>query len=71
MNEGRVVTSEPPERLVAESGLAVRVVLPERRLGPSERTIWRRCQASPTSVERRPPSTYLEMALWRATVRIF
>ena len=28
MNEGRVVTSGPPERLISESGLAARVVLP-------------------------------------------
>ena len=28
MNEGKVVTSGPPERLIAESGLAARVVLP-------------------------------------------
>ncbi len=33
MNEGRVVTSGPPERLIAESGLAVRVVLPRAELG--------------------------------------
>ena len=33
MNEGRVVASGPPERLIAESGLAVRVVLPRAALG--------------------------------------
>ena len=33
MNGGRVVTSGPPERLIAESGLAVRVVLPRAALG--------------------------------------
>ena len=33
MNEGRVVTSGPPERLIAESGLAARVVLPRAVLG--------------------------------------
>ena len=33
MNEGRVVTSGPPERLIAESGLAARVVLPRAALG--------------------------------------
>ena len=48
MNEGRVLTSGPPERLIAESGLA-----------------------APTSAERRPPSTYMEMAPWRAMFRIF
>ena len=38
INEGRVVTSGPPERLIAESGLATRVVLPGQHSGPSERT---------------------------------
>ena len=33
MNEGRVVTSGPPERLIEESGLAVRVVLPRAAIG--------------------------------------
>ena len=33
MNKGRVVTSGPPERLIAESGLAVRVVLPRAAVG--------------------------------------
>lgn len=33
INEGRVVTSGPPERLIAESGLAARVVLPRAALG--------------------------------------
>ena len=33
MNEGRVVASGPPERLIAESGLAARVVLPRAALG--------------------------------------
>ena len=33
MNEGRVVMSGPPERLIAESGLASRVVLPRAALG--------------------------------------
>ncbi len=33
INEGRVVTSGPPERLIAESGLATRVVLPQAALG--------------------------------------
>ena len=33
MNEGRVVTSGPPERLISESGLAARVVLPRAALG--------------------------------------
>ena len=33
MNEGRVVTSGPPERLISESGLAARVVLPRVALG--------------------------------------
>ena len=33
MNEGRVVMSGPPERLIAESGLAARVVLPRAFLG--------------------------------------
>ncbi len=33
INEGRVVTSGPPERLIAESGLATRVVLPRAALG--------------------------------------
>ena len=33
MNEGRVVTSGPPDRLIAESGLAARVVLPRAALG--------------------------------------
>ena len=33
MNEGRVAASGPPERLIAESGLAVRVVLPRAALG--------------------------------------
>ena len=32
-NEGRVVTSGSPERLIAESGLATRVVLPRAALG--------------------------------------
>ena len=35
MNQGRVVTSGPPERLIAESGLAARVVLPRTALGPA------------------------------------
>ncbi|MCY3802606.1 MAG: ABC transporter ATP-binding protein [Chloroflexi bacterium] len=34
MNEGRVAASGPPERLIAESGLAARVVLPRATLGP-------------------------------------
>ena len=34
MNEGRVVTSGPPERLIEESGLAARAVLPRAALGP-------------------------------------
>ena len=33
LNEGKVVTSGPPERLIAESGLAARVVLPRAALG--------------------------------------
>ncbi len=33
MDEGRVVVSGPPERLIAESGLAARVVLPRAALG--------------------------------------
>ena len=33
MSKGRVVTSGPPERLIAESGLAVRVVLPRTAIG--------------------------------------
>ena len=33
MNEGRVIMSGPPERLIAESGLAARVVLPRAALG--------------------------------------
>ena len=33
LNEGRVVTSGPPERLIAESGLAARIVLPRAALG--------------------------------------
>ena len=33
MNEGRVAASGPPERLIAESGLAARVVLPRATLG--------------------------------------
>ncbi|MCY4354205.1 MAG: ABC transporter ATP-binding protein [Truepera sp.] len=33
INEGRVVTSGPPERLIAESGLATRAVLPRAALG--------------------------------------
>ena len=33
MNEGRMVTSGPPERLIADSGLAARVVLPRAALG--------------------------------------
>ena len=33
INEGRVVTSGPPEHLIAESGLAARVVLPRAALG--------------------------------------
>ncbi len=33
LNEGRVVTSGPPERLIAESGLAARIVLPRASLG--------------------------------------
>ena len=33
MNEGRVVTSGPPERLIAESGLETRVVLPRAAIG--------------------------------------
>ena len=33
MNEGRVVASGSPERLIAESGLAARVVLPRAALG--------------------------------------
>ena len=33
MNEGRVAASGPPERLIAESGLAARVVLPRAALG--------------------------------------
>ena len=33
MNKGRVVTSGPPERLIEESGLAARVVLPRAALG--------------------------------------
>ena len=33
MNEGRVAASGPPERLIAESGLAARIVLPRAALG--------------------------------------
>ena len=33
LNEGRIVTSGPPERLIAESGLAARIVLPRAALG--------------------------------------
>ena len=33
MNEGRVAAAGPPERLIAESGLAARVVLPRAALG--------------------------------------
>ena len=33
LNEGKVVTSGPPERLIEESGLAARVVLPRAALG--------------------------------------
>ena len=33
MNEGRVAASGPPERLIAESGLAARVVLPRAAIG--------------------------------------
>ena len=33
MNEGRVMMSGPPERLIAESGLAARAVLPRAALG--------------------------------------
>ena len=33
LNEGKVVTSGPPERLIAESGLAARIVLPRAALG--------------------------------------
>ena len=33
MNQGRVVTSGPPDRLIQESGLAARVVLPRAGLG--------------------------------------
>ena len=33
LNEGRVVTSGPPERLIAESGLAARIILPRAALG--------------------------------------
>ena len=33
LNEGRVVTSGPPERLIEESGLAARIVLPRAALG--------------------------------------
>ena len=33
MNEGRVSVSGPPERLIAESGLAARVILPRAALG--------------------------------------
>ena len=33
MNEGRVVMSGPPERLIAESGLETRVVLPRAAIG--------------------------------------
>ena len=33
MNEGRVAASGPPERLIAESGLAARVTLPRAALG--------------------------------------
>ena len=33
MNEGRVVTAGPPESLIAESGIAARVVLPRAALG--------------------------------------
>ena len=33
MNEGRVAASGPPERLIAESGLAARVALPRAALG--------------------------------------
>ena len=36
MNKGRVVTSGPPERLIAESGLGVRVVLPRAAIGTLE-----------------------------------
>ena len=32
MNEGRVAASGPPERLIADSGLAARVVLPRAAL---------------------------------------
>ena len=33
LNEGKVVTSGPPEHLIAESGLAARIVLPRAALG--------------------------------------
>ena len=33
LNEGRVAASGPPERLIAESGLVARVVLPRAKLG--------------------------------------
>ena len=33
LNEGKVVTSGPPERLIEESGLAARIVLPRAALG--------------------------------------
>ena len=33
LNEGRIVTFGPPERLIAESGLAARIVLPRAALG--------------------------------------
>ena len=36
MNEGRMVTCGPPERLIAESGLEARVVLPRAALGTVE-----------------------------------
>ncbi len=36
MSEGRVVRSGPPERLISESGLSVRIVLPRRELEPTE-----------------------------------
>ena len=36
MNEGRVAASGPPERLIAESGLAARVALPRAALGTVE-----------------------------------
>ena len=64
MNEGRVAMSGPPERLIAESGLAARAVLPRAALGTvGEDDL----AALPTSAAPRLPSTYMEMpTLWAA-----